>query len=448
MLQSFFTFQEAENYLNNIPRAVIRFDSDPDSFIRKQTKFLDLIGNPQSDLKVIHIAGTSGKGSTVTILANILLSQKFKVASSISPHIGNICERFQINEKPISQEKFLEYFNNIIPAINQIKSEGIDPSYFEILTALQFYMAKIEKVDYTITEVGMGGKYDATNIFIPNKLCIINSIGLDHVAILGDTLVKIAGEKAGIIQSNNQVIALSQSLEINAVFVNKARDMKAHLDFVIPDFCFENVKQYEGKTYFSYIDQDLLDRQIALGMLGKYQATNASLALRATEALSERDGWKIDWDRLKYQLQSTKLIGRFEVQNLEGKTIIIDGAHNPQKIQAFISSLIEYYPDRKFDLLLAFKKGKDVDQMLDEILKYKDQINQITLTKFDGSQDTQIESQDVKEIQEYLIKNSFERFEIEENLQKAYTLIQKNIDTISVITGSLYLISAIKNLKY
>ena len=479
MLQPFSTFQEAENYLNNIPRAVIRFDSDPNSFIKKQTRFLDLIGNPHLNLKVIHIAGTSGKGSTAIILADTLLSQKFKVGSCLSPHIIDICERVQINGKPISQEKFLDYFNQILPAINQRILDDQAPSYFETLTALQLYMFAKEKVDYAILEVGLGGRLDATNIFIPNKLCIINSIGLDHVAILGDTLVKITGEKAGIIQGSNQAIALSQSLEINNVFVNKAREMKADLDFVIPDFCFENVKQYEGKTYFSYIDQDLLDRQIALGMLGKYQAANASLALRATEALSERDGWKIDWDRLKYQLQSTKLIGRFEIiktsveattvsplasplivikktneNNVkfqiasQNKTLILDGAHNPQKMQAFISSLVEYYPDRKFDLLLAFKKGKDVNQMLDQILKHKDQINAIILSRFDGIQDTQIESQDIKEIQGYLIKSGFNSIEIIENLYTAYNLIKKNLDTIGVITGSLYLISAIKNLKY
>jgi dihydrofolate synthase / folylpolyglutamate synthase len=516
MLQPFQTYEKAEQYLNNITRFVIRFDKDPDSFIRKQTRFLNLIANPHLGLKVIHIAGTSGKGSTVTILADILLSQKFKVASSVSPHIGDICERFQLNGKSISKEKFLVYFNKIIPAINQMTSEGESPSYFEILTALQFLVAQNEKMEYIITEVGMGGKYDATNIFIPNKLCVINSIGLDHVAILGNTLVEIAGQKAGIIQANNQAIALSQSLEINNVFINQANQMKGDLDFVIPDFCYENVKLYEGKTYFSYIDQNLLDRQIALGMLGKYQAANASLALRASETLSERDNWTIDWGRLQHQLQTTKLIGRFEVVKVEveatavakipinkktvegkfplakgvagdsltgvtlvsnhienqnpsdkifrsaqddkflkenqdttnssGKTLIFDGAHNPQKMQAFISSLVEYYPNAKFDFLLAFKKGKDVEQMIDEILKHKDKINKIILTKFDGLQDTQLESQSIEEIKTYLTNQAFENYEICKELNLAYQSICQNPQTVGVITGSLYLISAIKSL--
>ena len=448
MLQLFSTFQESENYLYSLTKNVnaLKFSNDQD-YIAKQSDLMKLLDNPQLKLKVIHIAGTSGKGSTATILADVLLSQKFKVGSCISPHIINICERVQINGKPISQERFLEYFNQILTAVNQRLQDKHAPSYFELITALQLYIFAKEKVDYAILEVGLGGRLDATNIFIPNKLCIINSIGLDHIEILGNNLTLIATEKAGIIQSNNQAIALSQSLEINNVFVDKAKEMKADLDFVIPGFCFENVKQYDGKTYFSYIDQDLLDRQIALGMLGKYQAANASLALRVTEALSERDGWTIDWDRLKYQLQSTKLIGRFEVQRLEGKTLILDGAHNPQKMQAFISSLVEYYSDRKFDLLLAFKKGKDTNQMLDEILKHKDQINQIILTRFDGMQDTQLESQDVKEIQQYLIKSGFNKFEIIENLDTAYNLIKRNLETIGVVTGSLYLISAIKRVK-
>jgi dihydrofolate synthase / folylpolyglutamate synthase len=514
MLQQFSTFNQAEDYLNNIPRIVNRLNIDPNSFIKKQTRFLELIGNPHLNLKVIHVAGTSGKGSTVTVVASILLSQKFKVAYSVSPHIGGICERFQINGRPISQEKFLTYFNKIIPAINQMVLENNGPSYFEILTALQFWISSSEKMDYVVTEVGMGGRLDATNIFIPNKICIINSIGLDHVSILGDTLVKIAGEKAGIIQDKNQVIALSQTPEVNQVFIDKATEMKADLDFVIPGFCFTNVTQYNGNTYFDYIDQDILDRQICLGMLGKYQAANASLALRAVETLSDRDDWTIDWDRLKYQLQFTKLIGRFEVieiqvevtsvssfstyekvlihsspleitgtavldtathspkgwqsktdgvdemtvgtngdteaasriaQNLS-KTLVLDGAHNPQKMNSFVTSLVEYYPDRKLDFLLAFKKGKDVMQMIDEILIHRDKINTIILSRFDGLQDTVIESQNTAEVAEYLTKNKFTNFITEENLGKAYDRVKSNTKTVGVITGSLYLISAIKKL--
>jgi folylpolyglutamate synthase/dihydrofolate synthase len=518
MLQPFQDFQDAQQYLFSLSKNISKIDFDIQTdFIAKQTRFMEMLGHPEHSLKLIHIAGTSGKGSTAIILTDILLSQKFKIGTTVSPHIVDICERIQLNGKPISQVKFLVYLNQILPAIDQMIAENNPPSYFEVLTALQFYIFANEKVDYAVIEVGLGGRLDATNIFVPNKLCIINSIGLDHTEILGDTLVKIAGEKAGIIQENNQVITLSQSLEVNQVFIQNTKEMQADLDFVIPDFCFESAKQYDGKTYFSYIDQDLLDRQIALGMLGKYQASNASLALRATEALSERDNWAIDWDRLKYQLQSTKLIGRFEVVKLEvetpsmlptksnektvegelpldkglatkltgvslvlnsadtanppngifplaqddilieehksqqnniSKTLILDGAHNPQKMQAFVANLVEYYPNAKFDFLLAFKKGKDTNQMLDEILKYKDRINKIILTRFDGLQDTQIESQDLDQLEEYLKKQKYGDPEAYEDLNQAYQSVSQNLETIGVITGSLYLISAVKQLDY
>ena len=146
---------------------------------------------------------------------------------------------------------------------------------------------------------------------------------------------------------------------------------------------------------------------------------------------------------LESPLLITQKVNEIKTQD---KTIILDGAHNPQKMQAFVSSLVEYYPDSKFALLLAFKKGKDVNLMLDEILKYKDQINTIILSRFDGIQDTQLESQNVKEIQEYLTNNGFDNVQIIEDLQKAYDLIKTNPEKISVITGSLYLISAIKEL--
>jgi dihydrofolate synthase / folylpolyglutamate synthase len=240
MLQPFLNFQDAQKYLYSLaPRTnEFKFEKEQD-YIGKQSELMNLLGNPEQNLKVIHIAGTSGKGSTATILADILKSQKFKVGSSFSPHITDICERVQINSKPISQTKFLEYFNQILQTLSQRISQNQAPSYYETLTALQFYIFAKEKVDYAVVEVGIGGRLDATNINIPNKICIINGIGFDHTNVLGNTITQIAGEKAEIIQEGNQVIALSQSPEINEVFVNKAKEMKADLDFVIPDFCYE-----------------------------------------------------------------------------------------------------------------------------------------------------------------------------------------------------------------
>jgi dihydrofolate synthase / folylpolyglutamate synthase len=514
MLSKFNNFNEINKYLKTRTNSNIKH-LKYEKHIEKQESFMSYMGNPEKDLNIIHVAGTSGKGSTTTILTNSLISQGFKIGSTISPSVKGIFEKFKINNIEISEKKFVDYFNEIIPALNNMIQNESERSYFEIITGLQFYIFAKEKVDYAVIEVGCGGRLDATNIFIPNKICIINSIGFDHMELLGDTLVKIAGEKAGIIQEKNQVIALSQSQEINQVFIDKATAMKADLDFVIPNFCFENITQYSNKTYFDYIDQDLMDRQIALGMLGKYQAANAALALRAVEALSDRDNWAIDWDALKARLLNTKLIGRFEVievvdsplwrggsvadgmapvikvkdknskiaeteagQNspLEGwqsqtdgvenmtrisndqdkdkilkkiniKTLILDGAHNPQKMNSFVTSLVEYYKEDKFDILLAFKKGKDSLQMIDELLSYKDKINSIILARFDGLQDMVIESQDTKELADYLTQKKFTIFIIEEDITKAYDLILKNTNTISVITGSLYLISAIKKIQ-
>jgi dihydrofolate synthase / folylpolyglutamate synthase len=417
----------------------------PDTAIAKQTKFLELAGSPHLKIKMIHIAGTSGKGSTTTILANGLVSQGFKVGSSISPHLTNLTERVQINGQPISETQFVEYANQILPAIHTMNQEGVCPSYFEVNTTLQFLAFADQKVDYAIMEVGMGGRLDATNVFVPNKICVINSIGLDHTQWLGDTVELIAGEKAGIIQQNNQVIALSQSQSINQVFVQKANTNKADLDFVVPELDFYSISQNANKLYFDYIDNDLNEQQIILGMLGQYQASNAALALRAIETVADRDEWEIDWSKLKNRLSTTKMLGRFDITEYNSKNIIIDGAHNPQKMDSFISSLSQYYPDTKFDFLIAFKAGKDYEEMINEILKIKSQINKIIVSEFTLHQDSKIHSQDSAKIFDYLKANGFENCESIQDLGQAIQTLKQS-EYSGVITGSLYLIGNVYKL--
>jgi dihydrofolate synthase / folylpolyglutamate synthase len=421
----------------------------PDTAIAKCVAFSNMIGNPEKNLNLIHIAGTSGKGSTGWILSNLLHAQGFSVGLCVSPHLVNINERFVINNKTISDAKLLYHFNQIEEQLNQFQanSEYGPLSFFEIITALQFYIFDRENVAYAIMETGMGGRLDATNLPVDFKLCILNQIGLDHTMWLGDTVEKIAFEKAGIIQKNSIAITLSQKQSVNQVFVDYADKIRAELDFVVPEFDFGNVelRQNEKETWtsFGYIDQDLGERQIKLSLMGRYQAGNCSLALRAVEELSEINDWEIDWTRISECLSQIKLKGRFEKIAINKQNVILDGAHNQQKMEAFLDSLFELYsdPEDKFDLVLAFKKDKNIPTMLELIAKYKDKWNQVIITSFDISQDSKILSINPEEIAIELQKLGLKSI-VETDLNT----ILNNISAPTVITGSLYLIGAIHSL--
>ena len=448
------TIQELYTYLQQHRR--IDFTGGtrtPDTAIDKCVAFSNLIGNPENNINLIHIAGTSGKGSTAWILSNILKSQGFSVGLATSPHLVTINERFILNNKPISDAKLVYYFNQIEERLHQFQTNSkFGPlSFFEIVTALQFYIFDRENIAYAIMETGMGGRLDATNLPVNFKLCILNQIGLDHTIWLGETVELIAAEKAAIMQKNSIAIAIGQQQSVNQVFVDYADKIGANLDFVVPEFDFGNVElrqierndQQETYTGFGYIDQDIGEKQIKLGIMGKYQAANCSLALRAVEELAEINDWEIDWETITQCLSQLQLQGRFEKAIINKQNVILDGAHNQQKMEAFLGSLFELYStdEEQFDLVIAFKKGKDVPTMLELIAKYQHKWKQITVTSFDISQDTKIRSADSQEITTELQRLGL-NCQIEINLQT----VLNNLSQPTIITGSLYLIGAVKSI--
>jgi dihydrofolate synthase / folylpolyglutamate synthase len=425
----------------------------PDIAIEKVEKFLAKIGNPHANLKVIHVAGTSGKGSIVTIASNILFSQGYKVGHNVSPHLIDFNERFQINCCPLSDKKLLDYFNQILPTINKFQSDiefttkyG-SLSYFEIVTCLQFYIFAKEKVNYAILEVGMGGRYDATNVTIPYKVCVLSSIGLDHIKSLGSTREAIAYQKAGIIQPESSVIALSQGVGVNTVFETEAKLHGSEIDFVIPEFDFYNIHTSKAGTNFDFIDQELTERKISLSILGDYQPANTSLAIRAVEEIADLDDWEIDWNKLHVRISKISFVGRFSILKINDKSVIADGAHNEQKMSSFVSSLINNFSDKKFVFVIAFKKGKDYGEMIKTILKFQPNITKIIITGFDVSQDMAIHSIESGEVEKVFGELGYSEFEVVIEHQELLTRINTDNNNY-VITGSLYLVGDIlKHLK-
>ncbi|EKE20374.1 MAG: hypothetical protein ACD_8C00010G0003 [uncultured bacterium] len=413
--------------------------------LRRAKHFMKLIGNPQNEIKVIHIAGTSGKGSTAHLTSHILASQGFSVGLSISPHVFDIRERMQINDQLPNEKMVLKYFNQILPMILKMeKSKFGMPTFFEINVALAFFMFAQEKLDYAVIETGLGGMLDATNtVTSKNKICIITKIGLDHTEILGNTIAKIASEKAGIIQNGNFVISTNQSLPASNIIKKRYEEKDATLQIIKPGKNYSIISSTPQETIFNFTFEKNNLSDIALGLIGKHQAENCCLALACLAILSKRDEFLIDEKLLRSMLRSIKIPGRMELLKIKGRNLIIDGAHNPQKMDALTSNLSAMFPRQKFSFIVAFKKGKDFKQMLKKIIPLADKI---ILTQFSTTgMDNNWISIDNQEISKFLKSQNFKNFKIISNKKTEILANIKASKKPVVITGSLYLISSIYN---
>jgi len=433
------TYKQAVEFLNShiLSTRDVVF---PGELGLKRTKYLLLLlDNPQNSMKVVHIAGTSGKGSTAYLLSLLLKKSGKKTGLHISPYILDLRERMQINNTFIPQKKLTEYLSQIIPAIKKCTESRFGaPTYFEILTALTFYVFKNEQVEYAVVETGLGGTYDATNaVTVKNKFVVLTRIGKDHTKILGNTLQKIASQKAGIIHYKNSVITLRQSDRINDVFKKSALKKKANIVFFDPKIYVKNIELQKTGFCFLFLQNTNEWVRVALLLNGLYQIENSSMALFSFFQLAKRDGIVIQKNILKV-FESAYFPGRFEKVLKKGKEYILDAAHNPQKMRSFLASLKIAYPKKKFHFVVAFKKGKDIFQMLDLITPFA---KTLTVTSFfNDTQDLVHLSADTKMIEGYLRKKQFKNFCVSPSLRHALKNNNQTAKNPIVITGSIYLL--------
>lgn len=311
--------------------------------LERAKKFLDSIGNPQNKLKIIHVAGTSGKGTTAMLTGSILKAAGFKVGLTLSPHVYDIRERWLINNKPISKDDVSKYLNQLIPAIEKAAEK---PSYFEVIIALAFMAFVNQKVDYAVVETGLGGLLDATNtVTRKDKICVLTRIGHDHTQILGKSLSEIATQKAGIIQPNNQVMALTQNSKVNTVLTKRAKQQKAEIKWIKPELIQSALG---AKRIFELNNQ----------LWGNFQLENVSLAYAASNYLAQRNGWQLSSHAIRRGISSAQLPGRFEEYLCRTKIIILDGAHNQQKLNALLKAAAQKYPNVNLGIVLAMRVSK------------------------------------------------------------------------------------------
>lgn len=321
--------------------------------LERVEKILSLLNNPQNDIKIIHIAGTNGKGSVASTLAKILECAGYKTGLYTSPHLVKYSERIKINSVDVSEDEFCKYIDDVCKLADK---NSIDLTEFEILTVCAFKYFFDNNVDCAIIETGMGGRFDATNIVVKPLLEIITSISLDHTDRLGDTIDKIAYEKAGIIKENSAVIVSSDNLGFK-VIEEVAKQKKAKLLKSQPlKTVFEN-----GQNYL--IDND---KKYEFSLIGTYQNKNMALVLESCRFL------KISESAVKQGLKTVKWHARLEY--IKDKNLIIDGAHNPDASKELRKSLDLYFHEKKRIFIYSTLNTKDYYSIAKTLFRNEDEI--------------------------------------------------------------------------
>jgi dihydrofolate synthase/folylpolyglutamate synthase len=337
---------------------------------------LALLDHPQDKIKAIHIAGTNGKGSTISYLNNALINNGYKVGVFTSPSLDGLTGHIFYKDKPITNAKFLHLLNVIYPAICELDESGDYPTEYEILTAVAF-MYFANHVDIALIETAMGGREDTTNCFQP-ILSIITNVDKDHTAFLGETIKEIAYHKAGIIKDNIPVIVGNMTDEAFAVIQDDAYKKQANIYRLHEHFNYQFVQQVNHKQMFKWANDEEKRFDITLQMYGEHQVANSSLAMMGLVYLKKK-GYVIDWKQTLVSIENTVVPGRFEVIQ-ENPKIILDGAHNPAGIQSFLETVDKNYQDADKHLIFAAFKDKDLQKML-HLLAPK--FTTITLTSFE-----------------------------------------------------------------
>lgn len=346
---------------------------------------MHLLDQPQEKVNAIHVAGTNGKGSTIHYLKSALMSSGYRVGVFTSPSIQGLTGHIFVNDSPIPDKTMIHYVNIIHPLIQQLDEEYNHPTEFEIMTAVAFlYFA--ESTDIALIETGMGGREDTTNCFQP-ILSIITNVAWDHTDYLGKTIESIAYHKAGIIKANRPVIAGELDKEAVSVIMDEASEKNAPLYLSSESFQYEiaGITTTSHQT-FQWKSASGISMEIALQTPGIHQIRNVSLAIMALVIL-ERKGLSLDWKKCVNSLAAVRMPARFE-QVHSKPAIILDGAHNPAGVRAFIETLTSYYSDMEKHLIFAAFKDKDLERMLGDLESH---FSSVTLTTFPHSRAAGIE---------------------------------------------------------
>ncbi|MDU6065076.1 MAG: folylpolyglutamate synthase/dihydrofolate synthase family protein, partial [Anaerococcus sp.] len=362
---------------------------------------LDELGNPQDKMKVIHIAGTNGKGSTANFIASTL-AQKVKCGLFTSPYMVEINEEVKINGYPISDEDFFSYIEMIKPICEKLDKINLKNTYFEVMTALMYKYFYDKKVDVCVVETGLGGRLDSTNIVKKPIACLITTISMDHTNILGNTIEEIAQNKAGIIKEDVPVFIYPQENSALDVIIKEASEKNAK----IFDFKFDEIKIKNENEIFNEFDFRSY-KNIKTSLIGEVQIYNACNAINLLDYF--KDEFNLSKEDIRKGIFESKNPGRLQIISKNPK-VLIDGSHNKESIDALINSLKNFRYDK---LIVGFSvlKDKDYKYIID---KLSDLSYEIVITSVDNPRSFEIDEL------EKIVKEKFSNVKGFKDIKKAY----------------------------
>lgn len=392
---------------------------------------LGLMGDPQKKLKYIHVAGTNGKGSTTAFIGSILMEAGYRTGIFTSPFIQRFSERIRIGNDEIGRDELAEITGYVKTKVDRMLEMGENhPTEFELVTAIAFEYFMREKCDLAVLEVGLGGRFDSTNIIDMPDAAVITTINYDHMEWLGNTLPEIAFEKAGIIKTGCDVVLYEQAKEVEQVFEKVCSERGANLlkaDFsglLLHDFNIDG-QAFDYKEY----------KDLRISLIGKHQLRNAALAVETAELLRIK-GYNITEDIIRRGLENAKWPGRLEVL-LKKPVFIIDGAHNPEGAEMLKGTLDEYFPGKQVTFIMGVLKDKDYPAIIEKVLPGCNKLIAVT-----PNSPRALPAPELARAAEGYCKN----MQISDTIERAISLslADASSDEVICVFGSLYYIGMVR----
>lgn len=387
--------------------------------------FMDELGHPEKKVKIIHIAGTNGKGSVTEMLTNILVKSGYKVGKYMSPHLLEYNERISVNQKNITDTEMGAIIEKLIDRIekyNKMSKEKV--TLFELLTTMALYYFAEQKCDFAIIETGLGGLYDSTNI-VNSMVSIITSIGYDHMQILGNTLEEIAFQKAGIIKKDANTIIMEQIPSVQKVIADTCKKKNNNLKVIKKDE-IRNKRYKKDIQLFDYKEE----KDIKVNLKGDKQFENAAVCIETINIIRNY-GYKINEDAIREGLSTVVHKARFETLH-ESPKIIYDGAHNEEAISNLINTINQYYKEDEKIYIISILKTKDYKEVLKRLLK--DEESTFILTS-GNDEERYVASEELYKVAREITKNDKI---YKKSLEDAIIYAKKQKDKVTFIVGSFY----------
>ena len=431
----FMSYEEARRYIDDTAKFGNNYG------LSRTEKILELLGDPHKKIKCIHVAGTNGKGSTTVMINEMLFKAGYKVGMYTSPYLEEFEERMQINKENISKDNLRKIISKLAKVVDEVIKLGYEhPTEFEIITCAMYLYFYLEKVDYAVIEVGLGGRLDSTNVITP-LISVITSISYDHMDILGSTLKEIATEKSGIIKEGVPVICYPQNKEALEVIKNKCKEEASEL-ILVEENSAKLINVIEKENSLTQVLEISTKKDayfVELSLLGQHQILNASLAISVIEKLCSIEHIEIASNTIVEALKNVKWPARLEVIKYNKGKVIIDGAHNIDGIMKLKESIKTYFKYDNMILILGILADKQVDEMLSVIAPMSKKI--ITVTPHSKRAELALELKDH-------VKIYNEDCEAIEDYRKAYekALTYASSRDIIVISGSLYMVGDMRKI--